>query len=169
MPDVVATTSAAVCELWLTRVHDALKACPTSAPIDSAFVAAGAIAWDSCCGFLVAAPERVYRSADFPIEGTTDYVCETSMIVVDIVVLLLRCVPVVDDRGVPPTPAALSVAYDAILTDAAVIWNTVVGELPEGWERSGVDQAFVGAEGGCVGIETRMTIGLSQDAWCPEC
>jgi hypothetical protein len=169
VPDVVATTAAAVCELWLTRVGGALAACPESEPIDAAFVAAGTIAWDSCCGFLVVAPERVYRSAVFPIEGTTDYVCETSFIVVDVIVLLLRCVPVIDDRGKAPEPAALSAAYHAVLNDAAVIWNTVVDELPEGWERANVDQAFVGAQGGCVGVETRMTIGLPQDVWCPDC
>lgn len=167
--DVIATTAYDVCELWLTRVHDDLTACTTSQPIDAAYVAAGLVAWDSCCGLLVVAPERVYRSATFPIEGTTDYVCEDALLVVDVVVLLLRCVPSIDDRGNAPAPALLGAAYEAVMQDAAVIWNAVVGDLPEGWERANVDQSFVGAQGGCVGVETRFTIGLSQSDWCPEC
>jgi hypothetical protein len=168
-PDVIAATAVDVCELWLTRVHDALDACDVSEPITAAYVAAGSIAWDSCCGLLVVAPERVYRSADFPIEGTTDYVCETAFLVVDLVVLLLRCVPTLDDRGIAPAPSVLNASYGSLLTDAAVIWNVVVDDLPEGWERSAVDQTFVGAAGGCVGVETRLSVGLPQSVWCPDC
>lgn len=166
MPDVVATTALDVCELWLSRTKEALEACG-SEPIDASYVAAGLIAWDTCCGLLVAAPERVYRSAEFPIEGTTDYVCESSFLVVDVLVLLLRCVPTINERGQPPAPATLSAAYENVLRDAAVIWNTVVGELPEGWQRATVDQGFVGAQGGCVGVETRLSVGLAQSVWCP--
>ena len=167
MSDVVATTSYDVCELWLTRTLEALQEC-NSEPVTASYVAAGAVAWDSCCGLLVVAPERVYRAAAFPIEGTTDYICESSLLVVDLVVLLLRCVPTIDDRGVAPSPAALGSAHEALLTDAAVIWNVVVGELPEGWQRANVDQTFVGADGGCIGVETRMAIGLAQSLWCPD-
>lgn len=168
MPDVVASSAVDVCELWLSRTKEALEACG-SEPITASYVAAGLIAWDSCCGLLVVAPERVYRSAEFPVEGTTDYVCESGFLVVDIVVLLLRCVPTINDRGQAPTPAAMQAAYESILNDAAVIWNVAVGELPEGWQRARVDQGFVGAQGGCVGVETRLSVGLAQSVWCPEC
>ena len=169
MPDAIAETAFGVCELWLNRCLTGLEACPGLAPITDSYVAAGAIAWDSCCGLLVAAPERIYRTADFPIEGTTDYVCESSFLTVDVLVLLLRCVPVIDDRGKAPASAVMNEAYRAVIQDAAIIWNEMVGELPEGWSRANVDQAFVGAAGGCVGVETRMTIGLGQSYWCPPC
>lgn len=166
--DLIAPTAFDVCDLWRSRCLLALEACGAE-KITASYVAAGAIAWDTCCGLLVVAPERVYHSAAFPVEGTTDYVCESAELVVDIVILLLRCVPTVDDRGNPPSPHDLSAAYEQILSDAAVIWNVAVGELPEGWQRSNVDQGFVGAQGGCVGVETRMSVGLGQDAWCPPC
>lgn len=168
MSDLIATTPYAVCEVYLDRALSALAACQRE-PITASYVAAGAVAWDSCCGVLVAAPERVYRSASFPGEGTTDYVCESSFLVVDLVVLLLRCVPVIDDRGNAPTAKAMGAAYENALTDAAIIWNEMVGELPEGWQRANVDQTFVGAIGGCIGIETRMQVGLAQSVWCPDC
>ena len=166
MSDVVAETPYAVCELWLSRCREALEASGAE-PITASYVAAGAIAWDSCCGLLVVAPERVYRYAEFPVEGTTDYVCEVGFIAVNVLVLLLRCVPTIDDRGIAPTPAAMDAAYEAVLKDSAVIWNTVVGDLPEGWQRATVDQMHVGAAGGCIGVETRFTIGLAQEEWCP--
>ena len=168
MSDVIANTAEDVCELWLSRVQTALQECGAE-PITVSYVAAGLIAWDSCCGLLVVGPERVYRSATFPIEGTTDYVCEDGFIVVDLVVLLLRCVPTINDQGKAPPVKALSAAYASVLNDAAVIWNVAVGELPEGWQRSGVDQTFVGAQGGCIGVETRLSVGLAQHNWCPEC
>lgn len=168
MSDVIVASAVDVCDLWLSRCVLALTECG-SEPIEAAYVAAGAIAWDSCCGVLVAAPERVYRSAEFPIEGTTDYVCEESALVVDVVILLLRCVPTLDDRGNPPSIPTLSAAYTTVLNDAAVIWNVVAGELPEGWQRSAVDQQFVGAQGGCIGVETRLSVGLAQSEWCPLC
>jgi hypothetical protein len=168
VPDLIATTSAAVCELWLTRVRDALDAC-SSQPIKASYVAAGLVAWDDCCGVLVVAPERVYRSAQFPIEGATDDECETGFLVVDLVVLLLRCVPTLDDRGNAPAPADLDVAYKEVMHDGAVIWNTVTDQLPEGWERANVEQTYVGAMGGCIAVETRLTVGLPQSVWCPEC
>jgi hypothetical protein len=166
--DLIATTPAAVCELWLTRVRDALVAC-SSAPIRDSYVAAGTIAWDDCCGVLVVGPERIYRSATFPIEGQTDDQCEFGFLVVDLVVLLMRCVPTIDDRGNPPTPAVMDAAYKAVMFDGAVIWNTVTDSLPQGWERANVDQTYIGASGGCIAIETRMSIGLPQAEWCPEC
>jgi hypothetical protein len=166
--DVIVATVEDVCELWLDRVKSELARCG-SEPIDAFYVAAGMIAWDSCCGLLVVGPERVYRSASFPIEGSTDDECETGMLVVDIVVLLLRCVPTLDDRGQAPPANKLWAAHRKVLNDGAIIWNVVTGELPEGWDRARVDQTFVGAQGGCIGVETRLSIGLAQDAWCPEC
>jgi len=168
VPDVIAVSAVDVCELWLSRSLEALSACGAD-PIDTSYIAAGMVAWDSCCGLLVAAPERTYRSAQFPIEGTTDYVCESAFIVVDVVILLLRCVPTIDDRGNPPPVAGLSAAYQSVLNDAAIIWNVVNGELPDGWQRSGLDQGYVGAQGGCVGVETRLSVGLAQSLWCPTC
>lgn len=163
--DVLARTAVDVCELWLSRSLTALEDAGAE-EIAVSYVAAGAISWDSCCGVLVAAPERIYRAASFPSEGTDEYECETFQLVVDVVLLLLRCVPTIDNAGRAPSPAAISAAYDDVLSDAAVIWNTVNGPLPEGWLRANVDQAFIGAEGGCIGVETRLTIGLPQDAWC---
>lgn len=151
---------------WLLcLVRDALVAA-NSAPISHAYVGAGVIAWDDCCGTLVVAPETVYRSESFPTENTTEDFCWGGEIALSLVVLLVRCVPVVDDRGRAPTSAELDDAYKALLVDAATVWDAIVcAELPDEWERASVRQTFVGAEGGCIGVETRLTLGIEQKSW----
>lgn len=135
-------------------------------PVQRAYVAAGQVAWDDCCGMLVVAPERVFRSQAFPAEFTDREICDHGWLVIDFVALLVRCVPVVDDRGRAPSHEALDSSYKLLLEDAAVIWNTMqCVSLPDDWEKASLSQTFVGADGGCVGVETRFTIGVPQAKW----
>ena len=131
-------------------------------PISTSYIGSGQIAWDDCCGTVVVVPERVYRSQEFPTEDTNEVICFDGMIAVDLTVILLRCVPVVDDRGRAPSQTALQTAYGNLLGDAAVIYNALTGQFPEHWERTNPAQTFVGAQGGCIGVETRIIIGLEQ-------
>lgn len=154
------------CALVLERVNNALEAC--GRPVNIKFVGAGLIAYDDCCGMLVVAPERVYRCARFPIEGPDEHGCYDGLIAVALVVLVVRCLPVIDDRGQPPGEAEMGEAYAALLGDAAVVWNELAVWPPE-WESTGQAQTFIGAEGGCIGVETRVIIGLDQEVFCPTC
>lgn len=165
-PVTTASSPFAVAATLLVLGVDALAACG-AAPLSRVHVAAGVVAWDDCCGTLVAAPERVYRTASFPVEGGDDTGCFDGLIAVDVVVLLLRCLPVVDDRGTPPAPVAVEAAYATLLTDAAVLWDAYSGALPAGWRRANLSQTFGGADGGCISAETRLTVGLDAELWCP--
>ena len=151
---------------WLlATVQAALVDCDRD-PINRAYVAAGQIAWDDCCGMLVVAPERIFKSARFPEQNANEELCWGGYLAVDFLVLLVRCVPVVDDRGRAPSAAALQAAYAELIEDAAVVYNAVIGPLPYAeWERALPTQTFVGAEGGCIAVETRLTIGIPQDTW----
>lgn len=154
-----------VCTAVLEVCAAQLAECERAA-VDS-YVAAGIIAWDNCCGLLVTAPERVYRTGSFPTEGPDPNGCFDGLIAVNVVVLLLRCVPVLNDKGAPPTPAELNAAYGEVLIDAAIIWNTL--ESFVGYETANLSQTFVGAEGGCIGVETRITVGVDGERWCGAC
>lgn len=165
--DPVALDAASVCSIVLERVVTALADCGN--PVVASYVGAGFLAWDDCCGMCVVAPERIFQSAVFPIEGPDVTGCFNGLIAVQLVVLVVRCVPTVDDRGRAPTPAELGEAYGVVLSDAAVVWNVLAGPWPQDWESANLAQTFVGAEGGCVGVETRITVGLDQEAWCPVC
>ena len=130
--------------------------------ISTTYVGSGAIAWDDCCGSLIVVPERIYRSSEFPAEDTTEVICFDGLIAVELNVILLRCIPVVDDRGRAPSESSLQTAYSNLLGDAAVIYNALTGAFPDYWERTNPAQAFIGAQGGCIGVETRLTVGLEQ-------
>lgn len=167
--ELLAESPAAVAEVMLNRALEALEADPASAPITESYVVLGELAWDECCGTLAAAPLRTFRTGSFPNAVVDATNCDSSLLAVDIVVILLRCMPVVDAQGNVPPPSDIAAASMAASADAAIIYNALTGDLPEGWERAGVEQTIDGADGGCIVVDTRLTIGLPQSYWCvPE-
>lgn len=166
--DVAVETAAAACEQVLAFVAETLTDCGFT--IGTSYVGAGLLAWDDCCGMLVVVPERIYRTARWPAEGPDENNCYGGELAVQLVVLWLACIPTVDDRGRAPSAAALQAAYTEFLRAAAVIWNAMLG-LPDEWRwlSTGQSQTFLGTEGGCIGVETRLTVGLDQERWCPPC
>lgn len=168
MPDQANATAFTVASAMLHEVEDALTACSRAAT--SAYVIVGQAAWDDPCGQLVVAIERAYMSGSFPNEGVLPYQdCYDGEIVVALVCVLVRCMPTLDNSGEPPSPEEISDATALIYNDAAIVWNALADGAPEGWSATGLNQTFVGAEGGAVGIETRITLGINAEAWCPEC
>ena len=154
---------------WLLCLIDEALVQAGRDTINRAYVAAGQIAWDDCCGMLVVGPERVYRSVVFPSEANGPEYCDKGDLTLDLVVVLVRCVPVVNDRGQAPSSTDLNESYQSLLEDAAIVWNTIdCADLPSDWQRANLSQTFVGAQGGCIGVETRVTIGLSQKIWSIE-
>lgn len=154
-----------VADFILCQVKDALVAANRD-DIQRAYVAAGSIAWDDCCGMLVVAPERVYRSQAFPAEFGDREICDLGWLVLNLVVLLVRCVPVVDDRGRAPSQDALDDSYKSLLEDSAVVWNALqCMSMPDEWDKGLLSQQFVGADGGCVGVESRLTVGVPISKW----
>ncbi len=158
-----------LCEWLRSAVEADLLACGSD-PVTTTYPGVGLVAWDDCCGQLVVSPERIYRSVEFPLEDTTDERCTGGTIAVAMVVTLVRCVPGPDDMGNAPKAAALSAAHKVVLDDAAIVWRSVSGPLgSDEWDRAAVSQVFVGNEGGCVAIETRVTIGIESELWCDDC
>lgn len=164
--ELLAENPAAVAELFLSRAREALIACELSEPLISSYLVAGEVAWDDCCGVLVAGPVRTFRTATFPVPVSDHTNCEVSLLAVEVFVLLLRCAPSLDVLGHAPTPEEMTASFTATSNDAAIIYNALTGELPLGWERANVEQTFIGADGGCIAVDTRLTIGLPQSYWC---
>ena len=147
---------------WLQQTSlTALADCNREA-ISTSYVGSGQVAWDDCCGTLVVVPERVFRSSAFPAEDTDEVICFDGLIAIEFSVMLLRCIPVIDERGRAPKDTAMEVAYANLLGDAAVIYNALTSQFPEYWERTNPSQTFIGAQGGCIGVETRLIVGLEQ-------
>lgn len=160
-------TPYSVCDALRAQVLAALDANPESDPVTTTYTGVGLVAWDDCCGQLVVTPERIFRYLTFPNEATADEQCFGGELGVVVAVTLVRCVPTPDDSGRPPTAARLQVAHERVLDDAAIVWNSLVGPLPDPlWERASVSQEFTGSEGGCISINTRLTVGVGAIDWC---
>lgn len=159
-----------LCDWLRAEILAALDSCGRD-PVTTSYPGVGLIAWDDCCGQLVVTPERIYRTQQFPLEDTTDERCSQGTIAVDLLAVLVRCVPTPDAAGNAPSAAELAAAHKAVLDDAAVCWSAMSGPLDPDleWERASLSQQFVGAEGGCIAIESRVTIGVEAAYWCVDC
>jgi hypothetical protein len=162
--ELYAESPIAVAEVFLSRAREALEACTDSEPIPNSYVALGQIVWDNCCGTLAALPDRTFRYVSFPQPITDHTNCDASLLAVDVILVLLRCIPIEEQN-----PVALSEHYTAISRDAALVYNAVTGELPKGWERANVEQDSTDGGGGCLAVVTTFTIGLPQSEWCVDC
>lgn len=166
--ELLAESPVAVAEVMLTRALDAIEGCVTSDPIVDSYVVVGDIVFDECCGVLVGTAIRSFPTRNFPQPAVDVSKCDDTLLAVDIAVVLLRCNPVVDAQGNAPTSAEMSSTAAAVGNDAALILNAMMAAMPPGWERANLEQTFDG-EGGCIAIDTRMTIGLPQSEWCVDC
>lgn len=135
-------------------------------PITTSYVSVGAVAADDCCGQLTVGPERLFRYVAFPFEAADNLAQYEGDVGAVLVVSLVRCVPTPDDMGNPPSSETLGAAHSAVLGEAALVVGALEGlGWPDGYETTAVSQTFAGAEGGCVIVETRITVGGGCDEW----
>lgn len=150
-----------------------------------ACVVPGVPAWDGCAdpctgetgGQLTVHVARLYPSTDFPtqsidVQGMRNCL-PAPVTAAELVVTLLRCAPMPDARGCPPSCDAQATAARVLHVDAAVVMNALYCCLPgltpgrRGPRFVVGAQRTVGPEGGCVGVEQRVTIAL-PGCKCPE-
>lgn len=163
------------------RLVEGQPGCPCMA-----CVVPGTPAWDSCdnpCGAsgetggqLTVHVARVYPTTDFPTEtrevrGLKS--CSPTRIAVELVVTLLRCVPVSDETGCPPSCEDQAAAARVIEVDSATVLNALMCCVPGIGPRHRGPLYVIGAQrtleprGGCGGVEQRVTIAVPSCA-CPE-
>lgn len=149
----------------------------------------GAVAWDRCdgpCetggaqGQLSVSVLRMYPTsmAAFPgedakqIQGTKGCTLP-QLTALELLVTLLRCAPVDDEDGCPPTCEELTTAAKILHTDMTTVYNAVLCCFPATSQRRRGQmfvigqQKTVGPQGKCVGIEQRLTVALPA-CKCPE-
>lgn len=119
---------------------------------------------------LIVSPERTYQArTPFPTIAATS---DSELIGVDVLVIVARCVPVVDEHANAPSVADQEASHAELLVDSRVLFNTcknaVFGVDPWGdtWERGPVSQDYIGPDGGVVLVTTRFALGLPIDEWC---
>lgn len=158
--------------------------CPTC----RSCVVPGLVAWDSCddpCdnaggqGQLTVSMGRMYPSSKgaFPAEERqvigVNGCAVPQFTALELIVTLLRCAPGPNEQGCPPSCEELTTAAGILHADAVTVYNALLCCFPEtsGRRRGQMfvvgQQRPVGPQGGCVGIEQRITVALPH-CLCPQ-
>lgn len=161
----------------VAAVNPQLAGCPTCRTC----VVPGTPAWDSCgecCGGdgevggqLSVSVARMWSSTHeaFPAEDRTvrdARGCRFPVTAVEYVVTLLRCAPIPDDQGNPPSCEELTESAQQLHADAVTVAQAVLCCVPQTSQvRNGRrfimgQQRVLGPEGWCVGVEQRVTVEL---------
>jgi len=126
------------------------------------------VAWDDCnCGLLALWTPRRYFSRGALFSDANDQVqnCQSVTRVVQFSLVILRCVPIPDDNGNPPTAADLTAAYAIQEDDAYTVLqstmcvmtsldNTQIGAFVIN------DQVTLGPLGACAGTQLNFSVGF---------
>ncbi|MDP4501070.1 hypothetical protein [Nonomuraea turcica] len=181
MHDVAAAVLACVCEA-LDRTAAEVEGqpgCPCRA-----CVVAGAPAFDQCedpCsgepgGQLTVNVERVWPSSSFPEEDRdvrgVKGCAPVPTLAAELVITLLRCAPMQDEGGCPPSCEELEAAARIVHVDAVTILSALQCCLPTTAGRRGRRYVMgrtriLTPEGGCMGVEARVTVAL-PGICCPD-
>jgi hypothetical protein len=177
--EVLACVCAALDEAAAKDETECLPGCP-----ERTCVVPGTPAWDSCgemdcpgavggqltVHFVGIRPgERDRATLQMAARGCTP----PPVTVAELVVTLLRCAPMPDDQGCPPTCEEMEMAARVLHADAVTVWQALTCCLPEisgsrrapKWELLSGPQT-VGPQGGCVGVEQRLRVTLPA-VCCP--
>jgi hypothetical protein len=161
MSDVfTATAIFEIASAVVTGVATDLALTPAGAP-DRIEIVNGAVAWDECaCGDLLLSVPRVYSSKDFPQPNSDSRTrCVDVLIVAEMTLDIVRCVPTPDDNGSPPTAADIIVAAATAFTDLSVVRDSVKCILDDLFNTGQIQDYLVGMStplgpsGGCGGSE----------------
>lgn len=193
----MALTGTAVHDLALSVLGCVCQALDVAAAADEAqpgcpdcraCVVPGAVAWDSCddpCGpeaggQLSVSVVRLYSATldGFPSEARPVYgvrgCVPPPITAVELAVTLLRCAPSFTENGCPPSCEELERAARVLHVDMVTVANALLCCLPSvdpsrprGLRFVLGQQKTIGPQGGCVGLEQRVTVALSG-CGCPE-
>ncbi len=160
-----------VAETLRGAMHTALSATSGGPPARSCVVP-GAIAWDECdCGLLALSVARVFFTDNFPSERVdlAGGQCAGSFEAAEIVIQIVRCAPNPEGQELAPTCAALDAVARQTAEDVRELMRTSASTLCAMKANQDIVEYIVGVaeaqgpEGGCVGWELRVTVGLEAD------
>lgn len=137
-------------------------------------VVPGEIVWDNCqCGQLVIAESRRFPSNAFPLEQVDHTAeCGAAWLVLDAKLNLTRCAPAIDVNGNPPKCVDLTASAKQLSKDMTDIRQAVECCLDGMYNANQIiayelgAQEIVGPEGGCVGSELTIFIGVPNGCGC---
>ena len=140
-----------------------------STAVDRSCLVPGEIAWDGCtCGALYVGHGMLYLSDRFPEQrGVVDSPCDSPYEVQEIIFALMRCAPSPSGQSIEVPCTELDTSALLVRVDAQELLNAVSHELcamvDVDIENYIIDtQMIKGPQGGCVGTELRVRVGLMR-------
>lgn len=160
-PDLIQLTLQEILDCACAALAETVCGCPCRA-----YVAVGDVSWDQCCdgGQLWVKATRVYVTESFPQEKADALICGVGL-AADVQVGVLRCAPVLDDQGNPPTPEALTTSSSQVYEDMYALMNSIICCLSATKKcRKFVMRGAtsLGPQGGCVGTLINLSIELTD-------
>lgn len=166
----VAETVGATMDALISCVVDSLAAIERPVCDSGSTIGPPVIGPGECCkcsggdsdGRVVGYVERTYPVDGASFEQVIPLNCRRTPIAADIVLVVVRCFPRIDNQGNMPNLTKTSTAAAALNADMAAVWNAVecCGE------NLGIREAAVDSdpEGGCSAFAIRVTTLVSMPA-----
>jgi hypothetical protein len=153
----------------LVCVCEALEETSCGCP-ECAYVVTGPPAWDHCCngGQLTIGVDRIFAYERFPTPAATPYTCMLPL-AADFTVTVLRCAPVPDENGNPPTAEELTTAASQVMEDMYAVMQGVMccmAPTQKCRQFQMGSQRPVGPQGSCQGSALTLSVAL-PDPPCP--
>jgi hypothetical protein len=145
-------------------------------PAERVLMYPGTVAWDGCdCGQLAMGVTTHFNSKDLVNDSGNSYSnCTAPARVARYSLSIIRCIPGPDDLGNPPSPGALTNAFQIQESDAFIAWHTVQCQLTllENVQQPGgaiigaglmLDQIVLQTLGACTGTELHFSCAWWRD------
>lgn len=152
----------------MTEIRDSL-----TTQVERAGVVPGRIAWDGCdCGALYVSVGIVHPSETFPEQrGVADIsdACGAPYEVAEIIIQLMRCAPMPQGQNLSPSPEDLDISAQIVRQDGYEAMRAANLKLCTMRDTAEIEnfiidtQQAAGPQGGCVGTELRLRVGLDRN------
>ena len=134
-------------------------------------VVIGPPAFDDCCdGQLTINLTRAFPSSTFPNEDVpVNSVCSAAYTALEYEIVLVRCMPDVTDVRDPVK--VLRTAAEKNYREARIIRQATLCCMKTMYEMHNIEvfdrgQTFIGPEGGCIGSQMSLTLGINDGCGC---
>lgn len=115
--------------LILNAASIAVSGC--GVPVDKTGIVHGAIVWDECCeGYLFLRVIQTNVTNPFPQPSETPTTC-VRILGTQVEIGILRCAPMMDDNGNPPSDAVQSAFAYEMIVDKSILYNVLVNHNPD--------------------------------------
>ncbi len=135
-------------------------------PVGRSGVVHGNVVWDECCeGYLFIRVVRTNVANPFPTATQTPSDCTLELATL-VEMGILRCAPVMDDNGNPPSAQAQSDFAEEVIRDKSILFHVITNHNPDWAHYPTVIDSWnpLGIEGGCGGGAWQFFVDV---ALCP--